>query len=127
MMALRVMAAVTVPTAAAVGTATPAAADTYPEAQGHYTSPEDPGWVYFLSPPGYGGSRDGRAVNQFGCGIGPDGTVGCDAVPDSEQISDEPPTVYPPPASTPAPSYRRRRRRQVVGCRRALPWRRLET
>jgi hypothetical protein len=95
MKTLRVMSAVTVATATAVCIATPAAADPYPEAHGRYTTPDDPGWVYFLSPPGYGGSRDGRAVNQFGCGIGPSGTVGCDAVPDSEQISDEPPTPVP--------------------------------
>lgn len=48
------------------------AVDTYPIAQGHYSSP-DPGdfyWVFFKTP-------DGR-----GCGIGPNGgPVGCDAVP----------------------------------------------
>jgi hypothetical protein len=35
--------------------ATPAAADDYPVAEGHYTSVSDPGWIYFLSPRGYGG------------------------------------------------------------------------
>lgn len=36
---------------------------------GAYTSPGDPGWVFFLT------SSDGR-----GCGISPSGTVGCDIV-----------------------------------------------
>ena len=96
MMALRVMSAVA---AAAVCTATPAAADPYPEAPGHFTSPDDPGWIYFLSPRGYGGQRDGQPVDQFGCGIGPDGTVGCDVVPNPVQIGAEPPTVVPPGAN----------------------------
>lgn len=85
--------------AAAVWVASPAAADPYPVAQGDYTSPSDPGWIFFLSPPTYGGVRDGAPVDQFGCGIGPDGTVGCDVVPDPVQISDEPPTVVPPGAN----------------------------
>jgi hypothetical protein len=83
---------------AVVGVAAPAAADDYPVADGNYTSAADPGWVYFLSPRGYGGQRDGQPVDQFGCGIGPDGTVGCDVVPKPMQISDEPPTVVPPGA-----------------------------
>jgi hypothetical protein len=46
------------------------AIDAYPEADGHYTSPNDYSWVFFRTP-------DGRA-----CGIGPNGgSVGCDAVP----------------------------------------------
>lgn len=46
------------------------AVDTYPLAQGHYTTSDDLGWIYFKTP-------DGRA-----CGIGPLGApVGCDAVP----------------------------------------------
>lgn len=44
---------------------------TWPVAEGNFTTPGDPGWVFFL-PSGF----DGR-----GCGIGPDGTVGCDIVP----------------------------------------------
>ena len=43
----------------------------WPIAQGDYTSPGDPGWIFF-TPMGF----DGR-----GCGIGPNGTVGCDIVP----------------------------------------------
>lgn len=42
-----------------------------PVAQGNFTTPADPGWVFF-KPQGFGGK---------GCGIGPDGTVGCDIVP----------------------------------------------
>lgn len=38
----------------------------WPIAQGNFTSPEDPGWVFF---------------GPYGCGIGPDGTIGCDRVP----------------------------------------------
>jgi hypothetical protein len=39
---------------------------TWPIAQGDFTSPGDPGWVFF---------------GPYGCGIGPDGTIGCDRVP----------------------------------------------
>lgn len=39
---------------------------TWPVAQGNFTSPSDPGWVFF---------------GPYGCGIGPDGTIGCDRVP----------------------------------------------
>ncbi len=39
---------------------------TWPVAQGDFTSPGDPGWVFF---------------GPYGCGIGPDGTIGCDRVP----------------------------------------------
>ena len=46
-------------------------AQTWPVAQGNYTAELDPGWVYF-QPAGF----DGK-----GCGIGPNGTVGCDIVP----------------------------------------------
>lgn len=67
-----------------------AGAEPYPVAEGNYTSADDPGWVFFLSPPGYG---------NFGCGIGPDGTVGCDVVPHPVPISDEPPTDVPPDAN----------------------------
>ena len=84
------------PAAATLCTAAPAAAEPYQVADGHYTSAADPGWVFFLSPPGYGGVRNGQAVNQFGCGIGPDGTVGCDAVPDPDNAGYDPRSVVPP-------------------------------
>ncbi len=84
---------------AAVCCAPLAGADDYPVAEGNYISTADPGWIYFLSPRGYGGERDGQPVDQFGCGIGPDGTVGCDVVPHAVQIGAEPPTVVPPGAN----------------------------
>jgi hypothetical protein len=78
----------------------------YQVAQGHYTSPGDPGWIYFVPAETLAtgvepitGTRDGRPVKQFGCGIGPDGTVGCDAVPNPVQIGDAPPTIVPPGAN----------------------------
>ncbi len=46
---------------------------TWPVADGDFTTPSDPGWIFF-QPQGFGGR---------GCGIGPDGTVGCDIVPAS--------------------------------------------
>ena len=45
--------------------------DTWPVAQGNFTSPDDPGWIFF-KPQG----SEGR-----GCGISPDGMIGCDIVP----------------------------------------------
>lgn len=45
---------------------------TRPIAEGNFTSAGDPGWIFF-KPVGFDG----------GCGIGPDGTVGCDIVPGS--------------------------------------------
>ena len=58
---------------------------TWPLAQGDFTSPGDPGWIYFkpfFYPAGYTGSKaDAARAEQYGCGIGPDGTVGCDHVP----------------------------------------------
>lgn len=42
----------------------------WPLAQGDFTSASDPGWMFFT----------GRAGTAH-CGIGPDGTVGCDHVP----------------------------------------------
>lgn len=44
---------------------------TRPIAEGNFTTSSDPGWIFF-QPQGFGDS---------GCGIGPDGTVGCDIVP----------------------------------------------
>jgi len=40
-------------------------------AEGDFTTTADPGWIFF-QPEGFGGN---------GCGIAPDGTVGCDIVP----------------------------------------------
>ena len=94
MLALRLIGAMAL--AGALCAAAPAAAEPYPVADGHYTSAADPGWIFFLSPPGYGGVRNGQAVNQFGCGIGPDGTVGCDAVPDPDNAGYDPRSVVPP-------------------------------
>lgn len=51
--------------------AEPADPATWPVADGDFTSPGDPGWVFF-TPQGF----EGR-----GCGIGPDGLIGCDIVP----------------------------------------------
>lgn len=48
-----------------------ASPDDRPIADGTFTSPADPGWIFFR-PQGFDGS---------GCGMGPDGTVGCDIVP----------------------------------------------
>lgn len=107
MMALRRTLALATLSAIAFCAASPAAGDpspsddinVYPVAQGHYTSVSDPGWIYFFTPTGVGGVRDGQPVPQFGCGIGPDGTVGCDAVPSPEQVSDVFATVVPPDAN----------------------------
>jgi hypothetical protein len=58
--------------------------DTWPLAQGNFTSPGDPGWIFFrpfYGPAGYTGPKADAARVQYGCGIGPDGTVGCDHVP----------------------------------------------
>ena len=51
--------------------ADPGDPSTWPLAEGDFSSPGDPGWIYF-KPSGFGGG---------GCGIGPDGTIGCDIVP----------------------------------------------
>ncbi len=60
---------------------------TWPVAQGNFTSPGDPGWVFFkpfFGPAGFTGPKaDELRSAQYGCGIGPDGTVGCDTVPSS--------------------------------------------
>lgn len=64
--------------AAAAGTPIPAEAqmtsgiESYPPGRGRYTTPDDPGWIFF------------KADNPKGkaCGIGPNGSVaGCDVVP----------------------------------------------
>lgn len=54
-----------------VAGAEPADPATWPVADGNFTSPDDPGWVFF-KPYGFDG---------HGCGISPDGDVGCDIVP----------------------------------------------
>lgn len=56
---------------AAIALGEPADPTTVPVADGTFTSPGDPGWVFFR-PAGFGGQ---------GCGIGPDGMIGCDIVP----------------------------------------------
>lgn len=52
-------------------TASAEPADEWPVADGNFTAAGYPGWVFFL-PEGFGGR---------GCGIAPDGSVGCDIVP----------------------------------------------
>lgn len=58
---------------------------TWPLAQGNFTSPGDPGWVFFKpffhQAGATGPKADGSRAAQYGCGIGPDGTIGCDHVP----------------------------------------------
>ena len=60
---------------------------TWPVAQGNFTSPGDPGWVFFkpfFGPAGFTGPKaDAMRSAQYGCGIGPDGTIGCDTVASS--------------------------------------------
>lgn len=51
--------------------AEPADPSSWPVASGDFTTPADPGWIFF-KPAGFGGG---------GCGIGPDGMIGCDIVP----------------------------------------------
>lgn len=72
-MSLRVLPALALMCAAVFYPATATADDpsTWPIAEGNFTSAGDPGWIYF-KPSGFGGN---------GCGIGPDGTIGCDIVP----------------------------------------------
>ena len=55
---------------AATALAAPADPGTWPIAEGNFTSPGDPGWIFF-NPAGFDG----------GCGIAPDGMIGCDIVP----------------------------------------------
>jgi hypothetical protein len=67
----------------------------YPLAEGNYTTRQDPGWVYFVVDfPWKPGIHD-----FFGCGIGPDGTVGCDRVPHPDQYPLMEPKTYPPPGT----------------------------
>ncbi len=67
----------------------------YPLAEGNYTTEEDPGWVYFVVDfPWKPAIHD-----YFGCGIGPDGTVGCDRVPNPDQYPGMQPATYPPPGT----------------------------
>lgn len=58
---------------------------TWPVAQGNFTSPGDPGWVFFkpfFHPGGATGPKaEASRAEQYGCGIAPDGAVGCDHVP----------------------------------------------
>ena len=58
---------------------------TWPVAQGNFTVASDPGWIFFkpfFAPAGATGPKaDSSRSEQYGCGIGPDGTVGCDHVP----------------------------------------------
>lgn len=56
---------------ASAAVAEPSDPGTWPLAEGDFTSQGDPGWIFF-KPHGFGGQ---------GCGIGPDGTIGCDIVP----------------------------------------------
>ncbi|MBU3750157.1 MAG: hypothetical protein FGM52_06845 [Mycobacterium sp.] len=55
----------------ATAAADPADPSTWPVADGNFTTTADPGWVFFV-PDGFAGR---------GCGIAPDGAVGCDIVP----------------------------------------------
>lgn len=52
--------------------------DQWPLARGHFTTPTDPGWVYFRTP------TEKAGVDSYSCGIAPGGGLaGCDFVPDS--------------------------------------------
>lgn len=67
---------------------------TWPLAQGNFTSPGEPGWIFFkplFAPAGSTGPKaDGMRSAQYGCGIGPDGTVGCDTVPSAQSSPSAP-------------------------------------
>ena len=78
--------------AAVAGTPIPAEAkvtsgiETYPPGRGRYTTPNDPGWVFFKTD-----KPSGKA-----CGIGPNGSVaGCDVVPRKNVGSDGAATAAP--------------------------------
>lgn len=52
--------------------------DQWPLARGRFTTPTDPGWIYFRTP------TEKEGVYSYFCGIAPGGTLaGCDFVPDS--------------------------------------------
>jgi hypothetical protein len=52
--------------------------DQWPLARGHYSSPTDPGWIYFRTP------TEKEGVYTYSCGIAPGGTqAGCDFVPEN--------------------------------------------
>jgi len=52
--------------------------DQWPLARGRFTTPTDPGWIYFRTP------TEKEGVYSYSCGIAPGGTLaGCDFVPDS--------------------------------------------
>jgi hypothetical protein len=67
-----------------------------PLAQGNYTRPGDDGWIFFIVE--FGG-KPSDYHDQFGCGSGPDGTIGCDRVPHPVQIGLEPPIWVSPGAN----------------------------
>lgn len=81
---------------------------TWPLAQGNFTSPGDPGWIFFkpfFAPAGFTGPKaDAARAAQYGCGIGPDGTIGCDHVPSDPWQGDGPGcgdrNCPPPPPGT---------------------------
>ncbi|MBE1550336.1 hypothetical protein GGC64_004376 [Mycobacterium sp. OAS707] len=64
----------------------------FPTAEGNYTTDGDPGWVYFVIDE----FMKPDIHDYFGCGIGPDGTVGCDRVPQPDQYPAMQPKTYPP-------------------------------
>jgi hypothetical protein len=77
------------------GADNPAPDPQYPLAQGNYTTEQDPGWVYFV----VDFPMKPDLHDFFGCGIGPDGTVGCDRVPHPDQYPLMEPATYPPPGT----------------------------
>jgi hypothetical protein len=64
------VALIAAPAAAAAPCDDPSAGANDPVGQGHFTTAGDPGWIFFKT-----------GANQS-CGIGPDGVIGCDDVPD---------------------------------------------
>ena len=65
------LAVATVAAAPGIAGADPDDPTTWPLAQGNFTVASDPGWIFF-KPQGFAGR---------GCGIAPDGVIGCDIVP----------------------------------------------
>jgi hypothetical protein len=80
--ALTVLSAAALVAAPAAGADPPPDRNDYPLAQGNYTTQADPGWVYFIVE--FGG-KPADYHDFFGCGVGPDGTVGCDRVPQPDR------------------------------------------